>query len=324
MAFRKQESTFNPVGSLLVRTFPRLGATLQPANNLLALYIIIIVISYRLIHLKKAGATSVNGTPEVHLTELPAPPVAAATKQARLLVIEDDDSLAGYLKERLEMDGFQVVRSAEGTMSSAAGSMFDLVLLDLNLPGADGVEVLKRVRAKDRTLPILVMTARTQLEDRVNALDLGADDYLAKPFEYSELAARVRALLRRVRPGEAIARFEDVEINRIERTVTRAGRELSLTSREYSLLEYLVTNAGQPLTRSQIMENVWKAAFNPATNVVDVYINYLRNKLDRGFERKLIGTVRGVGYRLGGGAPAPKPAVVHDGSGAMQPIPARQ
>lgn len=243
-----------------------------------------------------------NGTPDVHI-ETPAPAVSApaTAKPSRLLVVEDDESLAGYLKERLEMDGYQVVCSVDGTMSSAAGSMFDLVLLDLNLPGADGVEVLKRVRMSDRLLPILVLTGRSHLEDRVNALDLGADDYLAKPFEYGELAARVRALLRRTRPGEAIARFEDVEINRIDRTVTRAGRALSLTSREYTLLEYLMTNAGQPLSRERIMENVWKAEFNPATNVVDVYINYLRNKLDRGFERKLIGTIRGVGYRFGGG-----------------------
>jgi DNA-binding response OmpR family regulator len=164
----------------------------------------------------------------------------------------------------------------------------------------DGLEMLRRMRGRSSLLPILVITARSQVDERVKALDLGADDYLAKPFEYPELAARARALLRRARPaGDVISRFEDLELNRMQRSVRRAGQEIELTPKEFALLEYFLLNPGRCLTRSMIMENVWKTPFSALTNIVDVYINYLRNKVDRGFQPKLIRTVRGAGYKLG-------------------------
>ncbi|MDE3179253.1 MAG: response regulator transcription factor [Acidobacteriota bacterium] len=222
-------------------------------------------------------------------------------RQQRVLMIEDDESVSGMLKQRLESDGYQVFCAADEASAGAsiASLDYEMVLLDLNLPSSDGVTLLKQIRARNQYLPVLVLTGRTDLADRVKALDLGADDYVAKPFEYGELVARIRALLRRASPDGLVSKYEDVEMNRMERTVTRAGRTIDLTGKEFALLEYLMLNAGQRLSRSTIMEHVWKLAFNPATNVVDVYINYLRNKVDRGFEHKLIRTVRGVGYQLG-------------------------
>lgn len=228
-----------------------------------------------------------------------------ASKQASVLVVEDDESVSRLLKERLESDGYQVetagdVLSAERRM----GSMHcDMIILDLALPNLDGAELLKRVRAHDRSLPVLVLTGRAAIEDKIRTLDLGADDYLQKPFEYGELVARVRALLRRAHSGDSVWRFEDLELDRMERSVKRAGRPIDLTAKEFALLEYLMLNLGQRLTRRMIMEHVWKLDFNAATNVVDVYINYLRNKVDKGFGSKLIRTVRGVGYQFGHDSP---------------------
>lgn len=257
----------------------------------------------------QSGDTDVNGHSAVdHLPGSPQPSISKPAQQTRILVVEDDATVARMVRERLESDGYQVDLAADG--ASAGNMLFDsaynVTILDLNIPSVDGVELLRQVRARDRFLPILVLTGRTHLEDRVEALDLGADDYLMKPFEYGELEARIRALLRRSRPGDVICRFEDVEINRVDRSVTRSGRPIDLTAREFALLEFLMLNSGQRLSRSTIMERVWKLAFNPATNVVDVYINYLRNKVDRGFERKLIRTVRGVGYQFGSESPNAK------------------
>ncbi|MGH9405853.1 MAG: response regulator transcription factor [Terriglobia bacterium] len=233
-------------------------------------------------------------------------PAAPASYLARVLAVEDDESLAGLLRERLESDGYRVECAHDGVAAQEriAAAAYDLMILDLNLPNLDGSELLKRVRSHDRFLPVLVLTGRGHLEDRISTLDLGADDYLTKPFEYGELVARMRALLRRSRKDDLVWKCEDLEVNRIERTVTRAGRPIELTAKEFSLLEYLMLHSGQSLTRSMIMEHVWKLTFNAATNVVDVYINYLRNKVDRGFESKLIRTVRGVGYQFGSAAAA--------------------
>lgn len=222
----------------------------------------------------------------------------------RVLVAEDDNALASFVRKGLEAEHYSVDIASDGEEAQymAEEYDYDLVILDLTLPQTDGLHVLKRVRAKKSGLPILVLTARSRVEDRVKGLDLGADDYLTKPFSFSELSARVRALLRRgSRPAESVLRAEDLELNRVERTVKRAGRRIELTPKEFALLEYLMLNAGRRVTRTMIIEHVWNLSFDTMTNVVDVYINYLRKKVDEGFGHKLIRTVRGVGYQLGSG-----------------------
>ena len=222
----------------------------------------------------------------------------------RVLVAEDDSALASFVRKGLEAEHYAVDIASDGEEAQymAEEYDYDLVILDLTLPQTDGLHVLKRVRAKKSGLPVLVLTARSRVEDRVKGLDLGADDYLTKPFSFSELSARVRALLRRgSRPAESILRAEDLELNRVERTVKRAGRRIELTPKEFALLEYLMLNAGRRVTRTMIIEHVWNLSFDTMTNVVDVYINYLRKKVDAGFGHKLIRTVRGVGYQLGSG-----------------------
>ena len=219
----------------------------------------------------------------------------------RILVVEDDTALAGFLKKGLEAEHYAVDVAPDGEEArlSVSESDYDLVALDLNLPKVDGLMVLRAVRVKKPSLPVLVMTGRSRIEDRVQALDAGADDCLVKPFSYSELSARVRALLRR-RPvlNGLLLKVADLELNRVERTVERSGKRIELTSKEFGLLEYLLRNAGHRLTRNMIVEHVWNLSFDTGTNVVDVYINYLRKKVDEGFTPKLIHTVRGVGYEL--------------------------
>jgi DNA-binding response OmpR family regulator len=220
----------------------------------------------------------------------------------RVLLAEDDKPVASFVQKGLEAEQYAVDVAADGDEARfMAGQFdFDLVILDLSLPKVDGLEVLKHLRAQKPSLPVLVLTGRSRVEDRVKGLDLGADDYLTKPFSFSELSARVRALLRRApRPAEVILRVEDLEVNRVERTVKRAGRRIDLTPREFALLEYLMRHAGHCVTRAMIIEHVWNFSFDTMTNVVDVYINYLRKKVDEGFDRKLIHTRRGVGYQLG-------------------------
>lgn len=220
----------------------------------------------------------------------------------RILVAEDDTALASFVRKGLEAEQYAVDCAEDGI---AAGAMarqqdYDLLILDLNLPGSSGMEVLAGLRAEKPSVPVLVLTARSGVEDRVKVLDLGADDYLTKPFSFSELSARVRALLRRSQqPSEAVLRIEDLELNRVGRKVTRGGQAIELTPKEFALLEYLMLNAPRRVTRAMIMEHVWNLSFDTMTNVVDVYINYLRKKLDGGHARKLIHTIRGVGYRLG-------------------------
>jgi len=221
----------------------------------------------------------------------------------RILVVEDDAPLAGFLSKGLEAEYYAVDVAPDGEEARwlACECDYDLMVLDLNLPKMDGISLLQIVRPKRPLLPILVLTGRNGIEHRVEALDAGADDCLLKPFSFSELSARVRALLRR-RPGIAgtMLRIADLELNRVERTVRRAGRRIELTSKEFGLLEYLLRNAGHRITRNMIVEHVWNLSFDTGTNVVDVYINYLRKKIDEGFSPKLIHTVRGVGYELRG------------------------
>ena len=220
----------------------------------------------------------------------------------RVLVAEDDKPVANFVRKGLEAEQYAVDVAADGDDAQYMAEEFDydLVILDLGLPRLDGLEVLKRLRARKSFLPVLILTGRTRVEDRVKGLDLGADDYLTKPFSFSELSARVRALLRRPgRPAEVSLHVEDVDMNRVERTVKRAGRTIELTPKEFAVLEYLMRNAGRCVTRTMIIEHVWNFSFDTMTNVVDVYINYLRKKIGEGFDRKLIHTVRGVGYRFG-------------------------
>jgi DNA-binding response OmpR family regulator len=233
-------------------------------------------------------------------------PVPQQAHASRVLLVEDDEAVSGLLREKLELDGYVVDVAADAESAEAGLRTHDyhLIVLDLTLPRMDGLDLLKRLRSHSTLPPILVVTARVQMEERVKALDLGADDYLAKPFEYPELAARVRALLRRSRSSDhLVSRFEDLELNRVDRSVKRGGRPIDLTPKEFALLEYLMMNPGRCLTRAMITERVWREPFNALTNIVDVYINYLRNKVDRGFDRKLIRTVRGFGYRLGESVP---------------------
>jgi DNA-binding response OmpR family regulator len=220
----------------------------------------------------------------------------------RILVAEDDTALSSFVRKGLEAEHYAVDVAHEGDEAQYMAEQFDydLLLLDLMLPGLDGLKVLERVRTRKPSLPVLVLTGRTTVEDRVKGLDLGADDYLTKPFSFTELAARVRALLRRgTRPTASLLRVDDLEVDRVERRVLRGGRRVELTTKEFSLLEYLMRNRGLTVTRAMIVEHVWNLSFDSMTNVVDVYINYLRKKVDEGFARRLIHTVRGVGYRLG-------------------------
>ncbi|HUI38992.1 MAG TPA: response regulator transcription factor [Candidatus Nitrosotalea sp.] len=219
----------------------------------------------------------------------------------RILIAEDDEALARFVRQSLEAEHYGVDVFADGELArvAAAEKDYDVVILDLNLPRLDGVNVLRHLRLKKPSLPVLVLTQRTRVEDRVQCLDLGADDYLGKPFSFNELSARIRALVRRSHlPSESVLEIADLKLDRVEHRVERAGSRIELTTREFALLEYLMRNAGRRVTRSMIIEHVWNLTFDTTTNVVDVYINYLRRKVDDGHPLKLIHTVRGVGYEL--------------------------
>jgi two-component system, OmpR family, copper resistance phosphate regulon response regulator CusR len=230
----------------------------------------------------------------------------------RILIAEDDEALAKFVRQGLEAEHYSVdvFPDGEQARTAATESEYDVVILDLNLPKLDGVSVLRYLRAKKPSVPVLVLTQRTRVEDRVQCLDTGADDYLAKPFSFSELSARIRALVRRSHlPSESVLLAADLKLDRVQRLVERAGHRIELTAKEFSLLEYLMLNLGRRVTRSMIIERVWNLTFDTTTNVVDVYINYLRRKIDDGHTVKLIHTVRGVGYELSGPpAPSESPA----------------
>jgi len=202
----------------------------------------------------------------------------------RILIAEDDCSLASFVKKGLDAEHYAVDVSNDGEQARAMAGEFDydLVVLDLNLPRLDGVAILRYLRTRKPTMPILVLTGRTRVEDRVQCLDLGADDYLGKPFSFSELSARIRALLRRCHmPAESILTVEDLKLDRVERRVERAGRRIDLTGKEFALLEYLMRNAGRRITRAMIIEHVWNLSFDTCTNVVDVYVNYSTAQVDK-------------------------------------------
>jgi two-component system copper resistance phosphate regulon response regulator CusR len=225
----------------------------------------------------------------------------------RVLMAEDDAALAKFVSQGLEAEHYTVDIYSDGEQARTAAHEidYDLVILDLNLPKLDGVSVLRQLRAKKPTLPVLVLTQRSRVEDRVQCLDTGADDYLPKPFSFSELSARIRALLRRSHlPSESVLAIADLKLDRIEHRVERSGLRIDLTAKEFALLEYLMLNSGRCVTRAMIIEHVWNLTFDTTTNVVDVYINYLRRKIDDGHVTKLIHTVRGVGYELNGASEA--------------------
>ncbi|HYU47414.1 MAG TPA: response regulator transcription factor [Terriglobales bacterium] len=219
----------------------------------------------------------------------------------RILVVEDEPKIGRVLLEGLEAEQFAVDLAVDGEsgLELATQVEYDAIILDLNLPRLDGFTVLQRIRKQRLQVPVLILSARADTADRVRGLNMGADDYLRKPFSFDELVARVHALLRRPHQLLDSLSVADLEIDRIRHVVTRAGKPIPLTQREYALLvEYLMRNAGRPVTRTMVVEHVWNLGFEGLTNIVDVYINYLRGKVDSGFNKNLIHTVRGIGYVL--------------------------
>ena len=223
-----------------------------------------------------------------------------------ILIVEDEQRLAMLLRRVLieERHNVDVAHDGAGGLDLAIAGSHDLVILDLMLPRIDGIEVCRRMRADGVTTPVLMLTARGAVEDRVGGLNAGADDYLVKPFAMEELLARVQALLRRrgrhLEPAAPILQVGDLALDLIRHEARRAGRVIDLTAKEFALLEYLMRHPGQALTRTQITDQVWRYDLDVLSNVVDIYIHYLRDKIDRGFSQTLIKTIRGVGYKIEG------------------------
>lgn len=223
---------------------------------------------------------------------------------ARLLLVEDEIRIAESLKHGLEVEGFDVVLAATGEEGFylVAAQVFDLLVLDLMLPGRDGLEILRTVRQQGLCVPVLILSARDTVQDRVRGLDLGADDYLVKPFAFEELLARIRVLLRRTQTQNLLRLVvADLEVDRVTRRVTCAGAPIDLTAREYELLEYLALHQGRIVSREMLARDVWHEVrrATPLDNVIDVHVARLRKKLDHGCGRPIIQTVRGVGFMLG-------------------------
>ena len=221
----------------------------------------------------------------------------------RILVVEDEPKVAQALQEGLQSESYsvEVARTGEDGFFLANSETFDLVILDIMLPGRNGVEVLSAMRKQGLRMPVLLLTAKDAVEDRVLGLDAGADDYLVKPFAFPELSARVRALLRRNKPEAPLAlQLEDLHMDLIARTVRRGVQELELTTREYEVLEYLIRHQGQVVSREMLARDVWKEVVrhSPLDNVIDVHMVRIRRKVDEGFSTKLVHTVRGVGFVL--------------------------
>jgi len=218
----------------------------------------------------------------------------------RILLVEDEDKVSRFVVRGLTAESFAVDAATDGIagLELATTYAYDLIILDLMLPGLNGTELLRRIRLTNHRVPVLMLTARDAVADKVEHLEAGADDYLTKPFAFAELIARIKALLRRGsvdRPS--VLRVGDLEVDRLSQQVRRARRRIDLTAKEYALLEYLLANAGRVLSRTMIIDHVWDQSFDGATNIVDVYVRHLRNKVDDGHEIKLIRTVRGVGVQ---------------------------
>lgn len=219
----------------------------------------------------------------------------------RILLIEDEEKVSRFIVRGLVAERYAVDAVADGPagLNYATTYAYDLIILDLMLPGLHGTEVLRRLRRSNPTVPVLILTARDAVADKVENFEAGADDYLTKPFAFAELLVRVKALLRRGPINRSnVLRIADLELDRLSQQVKRAGRRIELTVKEYALLEYLIANAGRVLSRTMIIEHVWDQSFDGVTNIVDVYVRHLRSKVDDPFERKLIRTTRGVGYSI--------------------------
>ena len=217
----------------------------------------------------------------------------------RILVVEDDKKVAGFIKKGLEEETYavDVAYDGEDGLHLVSEGQYDLIILDIMLPKIDGLEILSQLRDQGRDTPILLLTAKDAVDDRVTGLNKGADDYLTKPFAFSELLARVRVLLRRGKAEvKTTLQISDLTLDLVSHNVNRGGDEIELTGKEYSLLEYFMRNQEKVLTRTMIAEHVWDYNFDTFTNVIDVYINHLRKKIDKGRESKLLHTLRGVGY----------------------------
>ena len=219
----------------------------------------------------------------------------------RILLVEDDRKVASFIRKGLTEEGYAVDVAHDGETGLLMGldRLHDVIVLDVMLPQKPGFQVLRELRQANVATPVLLLTARDAVEDKVQGLDAGADDYLTKPFAFAELLARVRAMLRRGKAAQtSVLQVADLSLDPAARTVRRAGETIPLTNREFALLEYFLRNPGRVLTRTMIAEHVWDYSFDAGTNVIDVYVNYLRKKIDAGREPKLIHTVRGVGYVL--------------------------
>jgi len=218
----------------------------------------------------------------------------------RMLVVEDEKRIADFLGRGLESAGYAVDLAGDGAaaMDLVHATDYDLIILDLMLPDTDGLRLLEKIRNRKASPPVLILSARGTLEDRVKGLEMGADDYLVKPFAFVELLARVRALLRRGQPAPERLQIGDLCLDCVRRRTARAGENIDLAPKEFSILEYLMRNRGRPLSRTMIVEHVWDMDYDGLTNIVDVYIRHLRSKIDDRFPVKLIHTVRGIGYLL--------------------------
>lgn len=219
----------------------------------------------------------------------------------RILVVEDEKKVASFIQRGLEGEGFKVDIAGDGEegVSMAKGNPYDLILMDVMLPKMDGLAAIRELRSANVNTPVLCLTAKDTVEDIVAGLDSGSDDYLTKPFAFAELLARVRALVRRgSQERGAEITYADLRLDPVAHKVWRAGKEIELTAKEYALLEYFIRNPEKTLTRNMIAEHVWDYTFDSFTNIIDVYVNYLRKKIDRDFATKLVHTVRGVGYML--------------------------
>jgi two-component system copper resistance phosphate regulon response regulator CusR len=223
----------------------------------------------------------------------------------RLLVVEDEIHLLDIIKKRLQKEHYSVDACQDGqeALDYIEVTAYDAIVLDIMLPGISGLEILKSMRAAGNSTPVLLLTAKDSIQDRVNGLDIGADDYLVKPFAFEELLARIRVMIRRQTSGEVsgevnVLEAADLEVDTKSHQVRRAGRLIELSSREYAVLEYMIRNQGTVLSRRNIEEHVWNYDYMGGSNMIDVYIRYLRRKLDDGFDQKLIHTVRGSGYVL--------------------------